>query len=653
MDAGNAEPKEREPAGQEFFQANLAAFKEHAPHLHGRLAAIDRPHSSLVAEPDGSLDMAFLGKRFYEMDAVAFADTQLEQYFAQPSRFTLSEPDPARLGGVTTEFCDLITGGLAERGIAYDPEHCPDDAYYLVVFGVGLGLQVESLVRRCHARVVALVEPNIEFLYHSLFVTDWQQFFKLAEEQDLKISFVVERQPKTIMIKLRSILRSQIPTFIDGIYLFSHYQSALLDQARKLFRDDLYVVLAGLGFFEDEVLMTRNAAGNLAGGDVDMLCAYHSPKEEPVFIVGSGPSLEQDLDFVVAHADRAMIFSVGTALRILLERGLRPDFHCELENNTFNVELMQATAAEFDLSGINLIASVSVQPGMVELFDRACLFFRENVSSSKIFAGDLQILQPAGPTVANTALISGIRMGFREFYLFGVDMGSRDATNFHAKGSVYSLGKFPDMTKAKDRFAASLGGEVSGELVFNWSRLTLESVIRVHQDLTVYNCSDGARIQGAIPKVSRAVDLSAGAFDHARVKSEIAAQTTRVTLERNRGLWRHRKFGQEAQAFFAEVRALLEPVARQSEPGGDWIEQLGGLVVATARSSPVIISYLAGTFLIMSGISRYYDRRIVGVDDRAVFRRMAAEGILEITRQVEQDLRQLFEEVEEGLAPAA
>ena len=112
---------------------------------------------------------------------------------------------------------------------------------------------------------------------------------------------------------------------------------------------------------------------------------------------------------------------------MLLNHGIRPDFHVELENGVGTLEMMAATAEAHDLSGITLIASVTVQPAMVPYFDKCIHFFRERVSSTELFSGPFSILQPAGPTVANTALICGIRMGFRELYLFGVDMGSKVA----------------------------------------------------------------------------------------------------------------------------------------------------------------------------------------------------------------------------------
>ncbi len=641
-----------EESGTDMFRANLEAFKEHAPYLHKRLASIEQPHSSLLVDPDGSLDMALLGKRFYDCDACRFAEEQLEAYFESPHRFAFAEPNPELLEGSNAGYCLRLTEGLRDLGVDYDLNHCPEGAHFLLVFGVGLGLHVETLIERTQARAICLIEPNLECLYHSLYVTDWRGIFDLAEAKDLDLSFVVERSPKQIGGKLRLVLRRNLPTFVDGVYIYTHYQSAILQQGLDFLRNDLVVALAGLGFLEDEVVMTTNAATNLSGREVAMLCGAHPPKEVPVFIVGSGPSVDRDLDFVLTNRERVMIFSIGTGLRILRMHGVTPDFHFEIENGEFNADLMAATAEEFDLTGVTLVGSVTVQPRMLTYFEKAYVFFREDVSSTKIFARDLPILQPAGPTVANTALAAGLRMGFREYYLFGVDMGTRTEGKFHADDSVYSLGKFKDTSEEENRFAGNFGGEVFGERVLNWSRTTLESVIGSHPDLAVYNCSDGAWIAGAIPKVSRALELTNPVVDREAVKREISRYINVVMPERTAELWCHRTRQAELNDFLDQIEAILMPLGDAPDPSDDWMLEVGRAIMETKMTNPIIASYLSGTLQILLGVTRWYDRRVEDAQGRANFRRYATGVLLEYVRRFRGDLSELFEQIQDRLAGA-
>ncbi len=415
---------------------------------------------------------------------------------------------------------------------------------------------------------------------------------------------------------------------------------------------ELFLTLSGLGFFEDELIMTRNAVANLSRGAVEILCDYHRRRDEPLFIVGSGPSVEKDLDFIAEHTDRAVQISIGSGLRVLLQRGLRPDFHVELENGEGNVEIMAATAKDHDLAGITLLASLTVQPGMVEMFDRAVLFFRERVSSTALFNSGLGVLQPAGPTVANAALIAGIRLGFRELYFFGLDMGSKAEGRFHAEGSVYGAGLRAEVARPSRTFAGNFGGEVTGETIFNWSRKVLEGALQAHRGLRVYNCSDGARIAGALPKVARAVALGAQPLDRAALRATIAQGLRRYDLDRLRGAWGEQDIRAQSEALFRALERILDRAAEETEPGIDWIHEIFEAVRPDNPANSALTAYLSGTLSICVGCTNWYDRRIAAPADRARYRRIAVEEFRVLVAALKDKLLALFDEVDERLTDA-
>jgi hypothetical protein len=636
----------------DFLQANLAAFKRWAPHLYGRLAAVAAPNSELTVGPDGRIDMAFRGQGFYDGDAVAATNAQLDRYFAKPLRHVINEPEPERLEGACGDFCATVTRRLAEQAIAYDGANTPPESHVLVVFGIGLGLHVGPLIERTGARVAVLIEPNLEFLYHSLHITDWHAIYESAAEEGRQVVVIVEQDSSTIASRGRQTLRANNPALLDGIYLYTHYPSAVLEQAKERVQHELFLTLSGLGFFEDELIMTRNAVANLSRGSVDILCDYHARRDDPLFIVGSGPSVERDLDFIADHAEQAVVISIGSGLRVLLHKGIRPDFHVELENGEGNVEIMAATAKDYDLGGITLLASLTVHPKMVEKFDRAILFFRERVSSTTLFHGGLKMLQPAGPTVANSALVAGIRLGFREMHLFGLDMGSKVEGRFHAEGSVYGAGLRTEVAKPNRRFAGNFGGEVTGETIFNWSRKVLEGVLQVHRGVRAYNCSDGVRIAGAIPKVARAVELGRTPLDRAVLQAGIAKFLRRYSLDHLRRTWSDQDSRAEAEETFCSIEGILDRAAGDPEPGIAWIHDIFEVVRPDNKAKAVITAYLSGTLSICIGCANWYDRRIADLGDRRRCRRIAIEEFRALVGALRDELSALFDEVDLRLTGA-
>jgi len=633
-------------ATNNFFNKNLAAIKQWAPHLYSRLTAIEVTYTDLIVEPDGGIDIGFRGQRLYGQDAVAYASAQLEQFAGAPVREFINEPDPANMKGMTGDFCQILRDGMKGAGIAYDPKNTSPNSHFLLVFGIGLGLHLQTLVEQTEAKVAILIEPNIEYLYHSLFVTDWAALFEFGDRQDVRFSLIVDQNPGEIAAKASQVLRGNNPSLLDGAALFVNYRSVILDRAKDLIRQDLFLAVSGLGFFEDECIMCRNSAKNLSVGTTHILGEYLAPRDEALFVIGSGPSVDADLDYIVANAGRAMLMSIGTGLRSLLARGIRPDFHIELENGIGNPKILASIAEEFDLGGITLVASATVHPDLAPIFDRVIYFFRETVISTRIFAGSIPVMRPAGPTVANAAVVSSIRLGFREVYFFGLDMGTKMDGKFHAKDSVYGTGMLQESMQATRSFPGNLGGTASGSHVFDWSRKVLENTLRHYRSVKVYNCSDGVRIEGAIPKVARAIEIPEDAIDRDKVRREISQGLARGDRDLWPERWRDSGIHAQSTAILDRMDGLLEALAADPGSSGDWLQGFCDAIQAMEGRSPANAALLRGTLQLAVGCASWYDRRISDPTQIGPYRRMAAAELRALVGRIRGALEALLEEID-------
>lgn len=643
-----AGPALRDP---ERFAANLEALKDWAPNLRAQLLGLGRTHSELLVDPEGGIDIAFLGQRFYRVDAKSFAEAQVAEFFKAPIRNALNEPDPENLKGGIGEFCKRLTARLAEAGIGYDPAQTREDSHFLIVLGVGLGLHLPELLARSQCRCLILIEPTLENLHHSMQVLDWQDLLAKARARGVEITFVTERDPTAIALQVLAAVRADNPVLCDGLYLYTHYPSVLLQQAARQIQSEVYSTLRGLGFFEDEEIMTRNTIGNIASPVVRLVDQLQSPREAPLFIVGSGPSLEAELAFLKSNAGRVAILSLGTALRILLEQGIRPDFHIELENTANTAKSVEATAAEFDTSGITLVAAVSVDPRVAACFERVAFFLREENSGTVLMGQPVMTLSPSGPTVANAGLMVGLRFGFREIYLFGVDMGSREAGQHHAAGTIFSKGILPEHRRSDRNFAGNFGGEAWGEAVLNWSRQYLEVVLRRFTGMSVYNCSDGVRIAGAIPKVSRAIQLPDHALDRAVLLQEVEAGLAHLKGERLAAACRSGIAAARQEALIPRLLEVFEAAqAAAAQPETEWVHEAAALLRSEAEGRSLIGAYIQGSLLLILGCALWYDRRLVEPQQRDAYRRLALAEILVSLRDFEGRLERLFSEAESTLS---
>lgn len=636
-------------SGREFFDRNLAAIRKWAPHLYSRLSAIKSPQTELLLDEDGGIDIGFRGRRLYGRDAVAVANEQVEHFIRAPSREFICEPDPSAMSGVSGTFCAALVRRMAEEGIVYDPKKSVPECHFLLFFGVALGLHLETVIEETKARFIFLIEPHMEFIYQSLFVTNWVGLFERGEARGVRFTFIVDRSPNEIADRIVQMMRGNSPVLIDGITYFSSYPSPILDRAIELFRKELFTAVAGLGYFEDEVVMARNGARNLAAGPAEILSDYLPPREEPVFVVGSGPSVEEDLDFIVANADRAVIMSIGTGLRGLLDRGIYPDLHVELENSPIKADMVAATANDFDFKDVILVGSVTVDPKMTTYFKRAIFFFREGVSATQLFGGPFQVIRPAGPTVANSGLVSAIRLGFRDIYLFGVDMGTKVQGKFHSSGSDYGAGLREDVIKPSLVFPANFGGSATGSYFFDWSRKVLENTIRYFREVRVYNCSNGVRIEGAIPKVSRAIDLKGGPIDRAMFLDDISRGLTRCPPELWSKLWREADVREKVKTILKRFDEVHPGLADNEKSTIEWMRDLCDALDALRTDSVPNWAILGGTLQLIVGYASWYDRRIIDSEHRPAYRRIVAEEFRDVIDFLREGTDRLYDEIETTL----
>ncbi len=635
------------------FDANLAALRDWAPGLQAQLAGLSEIHSELLSDPEAGLDIAFLGQRFYQCDAGAYAEAQVARFFKAPTRNLLNEPDPENLKGGIGDFCRRVTTRLAEAGIAYEKTLRLEESHFLVVLGVGLGLQLPELLARSRCRCLVLIEPTLENLYHSLRVLDWAGLLAEAARREVEIAFITDRDPSEIAQKTLSTIRGNNPVLTDGLYLFEHYPSAILQQAAAQLKRELYSTIRGIGFFEDEEVMARNSIANLDRPKLRLIDQPQLPCETPLFIVGSGPSLERELDFLEGAAERVAIMSIGTTLRILLERGIRPDFHIELENTPNCARSVEATAAEFDTTGITLIAALSVDRRMSDCFEDPVFFLREENTGTVLLGQPAMTLSPSGPTVANAGLSAAIRLGFREIYLFGVDMGTREHGRYHAEGSVFSTGLLPENRRAHQRFAGNFGGEAWGEAVLNWSRLYLEAVLRMFVGLSVYNCSDGVRIEGATPKVSRAIELPRSPLDRARLQADLAAGLAGFERDRLAAICRDGIARAREEAVLERLIACLRAAEAGDLAETEWVHEVFRLLRAEAAERSLIASFVKGSVTMILGCALWYDKRLSDRSQLAAFRRIALQEAVAALEDFRARIAEVFEDAERRLAPAA
>ncbi|MFA5120079.1 motility associated factor glycosyltransferase family protein [Zavarzinia sp.] len=606
-----------------FDQASsLAALAARFPAVGAHLPQGETV-SRLVRDAAGrAIDIDLGGGTLYGGDGVATTEDQLEKFAVKPLQFFTADLGATNLGSpISARMRDSMMAGLKANGIETMSNKPDYEGSFLVVLGVGLGHHLIPLVETTKARSVLICEPVPEFLVHAAAVVDWARLFEIAEQRGITVQFTLADQPDLIVQAVSALAARVGEPFIDGAFVFAHYPSWVLTEVRDRLPMVIEHLFISKGFYEDELKMLTNATANMQRYDFRVIDAKPKPvRSETALIVGSGPSFDRTLPDLKRLSAEGVVFSGGTSLRACLRNGIRPRFHCELENGEPTLEVLSELAREFDFSGITLIASFTVHPDVAALFDEVCFFFRDAVVSTRVLAPPRHEILGAAPTCVNTALRLGAAMGFVDFVLFGTDCGSKQGQSKHAKDTIYNLQEKHRAHDRKTQYNQVMPGNFGGTAQCDWVLALCNRMLADatgHLNLNVLNTADGARIAHTKPKVASSIRRLPVAADFARLTRDLERITAPYRAGEFLARWGGGPLAGKADAFYEDLLAVIDAaIAEGDDLVAFWHRLVRFLNEAGTRYGN--LQHIAeGSLRSMPKIGMYFIHRVTDPEKRA------------------------------------
>lgn len=386
----------------------------------------------------------------------------------------------------------------------------------VVISGCALSLSFEELLSKSNIKNLFIFEPETDFFYASLFVLPWHTLLEQLDKEGRELYLNVGGRKADYFDEiLRQFYRVGAYALAETSF-WLNYTTPELNSTFTALKQQLKSVLALGDYFDHAKYGLNQTLSNLASDALLMLeaTATAATTATPVFIVGNGPSLDQAVAQIRHYQSFAIVVSCGTALKALLAYGIVPDYHVEIEQNATTYDHLQHTCEPEKLQQITLISFSSIHPATRALFKQALLVFKESEAPTIVFKYDVEALlqKPlssisyAFPTAANMALSFMLRLGHKQIYLFGVDFGQADPRYHHSKKSIYYTktgAESYDYSKANPehiRVRGNFREFVYTKSEFDLARKVCEMQLKDYRGrVEIYNCSDGAFIQGAIP----------------------------------------------------------------------------------------------------------------------------------------------------------
>jgi len=391
---------------------------------------------------------------------------------------------------------------------------------FMLISGRGAGFHVEQLIKKFEIFNLIIYDENLTFVKLSMHLIDWEPILVYFSQKCRTISFTYNSNPETLAQLILYTVKNINPMLATNIYFFNHLMNDFMKRVIEEVLKDGFLLVLGLGFYDDEIISLENTIININNNyPIFSLDNNNKMCDIPLFIVGSGPSIDNDIEFIKKNQDKAIICSAGTGISVLYSNGIKPDFHFEGERAPTKLNGIETGLVEKNLSLYNkdgyfddiIFAGLNVLHTRVfELFKNKFLFFRASDCGSSVVSDKFTKVKITNPSVLNAIVSLSVILKFKSIYLFGADSGFRDNTKHHSKDSLYYTEHFNEIRPQKFKtIEGNFGGQISADVVLSWIRENIEAVLRIkNPETTVYNCSDGAKIKYTKPLRSSEIKLT-------------------------------------------------------------------------------------------------------------------------------------------------
>ena len=438
-----------------------------------------------------------------------------------------------------------------------------------VFLGALTGLHIVHYLNTTEVRDIFIIEPDIHKFALSCWFVDYPAIEKRFGRLVLHVGEDMPESPLDFLMGTSPIVAA-IWLRILPIYPSPYFDEVI---ARTNLRwRSIHEILVP---FDRELRNLGYGAANLRAG-YPILCKTPQLSENcRIAVVGSGPSLEDDIPWLKANQDKVIIFAVHSSVRVLRKHGIRPDFQV-----TLDTELLE------DLPKLQLDPEVpfvvyyKIDPRAIEGF-KTVLMVPENGKANVV-----RFKRPVTythPTSGNTAIAVALFMQAPETYLMGLDLGFREAERSHAPGTWHDDeggaghgdAKWRDNVKARANFDES-EGQIFTHAYYNYSRAAVEGAIAsLANGREVYNLSDGVQIKGAVPR--RSGDTELGAYQD---KKEDLAAIHSAFVRGQEDVWD--PYEQSGTELLEEMRQTLLEALEMKHP--DWLAFAKALDTAWAKT---------------------------------------------------------------------
>lgn len=509
----------------ERFQTNLEAFRKYMPDI-AKTFENYRPKRTMefFCANNGIPNLIFPDTNdilYKTFDPFELCKTQAEVVLNQKNIRQVRYPhewDP--FGQIHYKYQNAAIS--IEESVTRDRTISPKDIGSipnLVLIGIGLGYHLANLYENIEIANLLIVEPDLDMFYASMHSFDWNNLLTFLFENKYGVHIMLGQTPDQFFLDMEKYYATH-GRFLSSTWVgYLHYTNEKTKQICELCDKHFTSIYNAMGFFDDHLFGTSHACQAILDKKkwVTKVPMKKNFENAPVFIIGSGPSLDHDIQFLRKYQDKAIIIACGTAIDTLYHAGIKPDIYACTERTAEIKDALSVIPDPHFYDDIILIAGDVIHPNTTAIFKHTAIFGKVDEPSFFYFMAylpemkNIQHIQLMNPLVGNMGVSGAVYLGLRNLYLFGIDNGKKLGTSaIHSKyTTLYANHGTSDTggSYTTDKVVpGNFGGECGCGFFFDVARRNIGFILQMeqltHPDLHCFNCSDGALIDYTTPKHS-------------------------------------------------------------------------------------------------------------------------------------------------------
>lgn len=398
----------------------------------------------------------------------------------------------------------------------YDPEkeairfvgkYAEESIKHVLFVGIGTGIHINKFIKSHPDSKFSIYEPNEEVLYtylsnfklEELSINNLLEIFTGTEQNSIimKVQQLLEKSNNILKIVVLPVYEKVYGNHIQII--LEHALQSIKEKHNSLATNTMYQKRWTINSIKNFpiVLQTPNILH-----DIDQ----NAFEGKPAIIVAAGPSLNEEFEnlrYIKKHG-LAYIFSVGSSINALIEKGIYPDAACTYDPQDINYKVIKKIIDK-EITEIPLIFGSSVGFETLKDYPGDMLHMivnQDTIASNLLKHKNYSVLDIVNdaPSIAvvtlqllmklkvSQVILVGQNLAYsgKEYYARGIDYGNNS--------SLVNQEKLEAALVVKDVY----GNDIKTTYAFNLMKQQLEMYIALYPQVKVWNTTKGgAAIHGA------------------------------------------------------------------------------------------------------------------------------------------------------------